>query len=173
MTEKDLTEMTEDEPDVIEGDVEVNRWTEYGHDRVYIDLDDTNREAFIDLQDEELVKDYPGDYRMEIENGVAEITKHWGEDNSKVVTRIELWESEGDGDDDSKDEDDDENGDMEECGNCRSLGSVHGRECPYCNGTGKVEETTCPETCHHALCQSKDEMTEHEQDVEQAIRHGW
>lgn len=96
----DLTELT-DEPEVIEGDAEANRWTNYGKDRVYLNDNDFSGEydAYIDLETGEFVCDYSSDFQMDIEDGTATITKHWvggGEEHSEVVVIVRLFETEDD-----------------------------------------------------------------------------
>ena len=100
MTETGLSEKVEDsEIEVLEGDADADRWTNYGKDRVYLNNNDFSGkfDAYVDLETGEFVCDYSSDFRMEIENGVATVTKHWsasGEDYSEVVVRVRLWSTE-------------------------------------------------------------------------------
>jgi hypothetical protein len=106
MTE--LTELTND-PEVVEGDGEANRWTKYGKDRVYLNDNGFSGkyDAYIDLKTGKFECEYPSDYRMEIEDGTATITKHWsshGEDYSEVVVVVDLFDAEDDDEDNAGDE---------------------------------------------------------------------
>lgn len=115
--ETDLTEQTEDNPEVLEGNAEADRWTNYGKDRVYLNDNDFSGkyDAYIDLQEGEFVCDYSSDFRMEIEEGVATITKHWTEhrhheenvEHSEAIVRVRLWETE-DGEEDATETEDGE-----------------------------------------------------------------
>ena len=97
-----------DDPTVIESDggVEIDRWTKYGKDRLYIDTGTNHSiprkaECYIDLKASELVcetDDVYGsspDVRMNVdEDGVATLTKHWshqGTDHEKTVLVIDLF----------------------------------------------------------------------------------
>ena len=109
--ETDLTEQTEDSPEVLEGNAEADRWTNYGKDRVYLNDNDFSGkyDAYIDLQEGEFVCDYSSDFRMGIEEGVATITKHWtgsGEEHSEVVVRVRLWETEDEEEEDETEAED-------------------------------------------------------------------
>jgi len=119
MTENtELSEKVQDsEIEVIEGDADADRWTNYGKDRVYLNNNDFSGkfDAYVDLETGEFVCDYSSDFRMEIENGVATVTKHWsasGEDYSEVVVRVRLWETEDEEDEETEaeyDTEEDEN----------------------------------------------------------------
>lgn len=105
----ELTEIV-DGPEVIEGSGEANRWQKYGKDRIYLndtDLANTTN-PYIDLQETEFVLGWNDTYgdapdvRMEVEDGLATITKHWsrqGEDYSKTVVLVRLF---GGGDEDDR-----------------------------------------------------------------------
>jgi len=113
----EFSEKVEDsEIEVIEGDADADRWTNYGKDRVYLNNNDFSGkfDAYVDLETGEFVCDYSSDFRMEIENGVATVTKHWsasGEDYSEVVVRVRLWETE---DEEEEEEDETETEDADE-----------------------------------------------------------
>jgi hypothetical protein len=115
MTETELSEKVQDsEIEVLEGDADADRWTNYGKDRVYLNNNGFSGkfDAYVDLETGEFVCDYSSDFRMEIENGVATITKHWsasGEDYSEVVVRVRLWETEEEEEEVEDDAEDDEN----------------------------------------------------------------
>lgn len=105
----DLTELTND-PKVVKGTAEANRWQNYGKDRVYLNNNDFSGkyDAYIDLETGEFVCEYSSNFRMEIEDGTAKITKHWtgnGEEYSKVVVIVDLFET---GDDSKETADDNE-----------------------------------------------------------------
>ena len=82
-TTQDLTEQTEN-PELLEGDGNIDRWTNYGKDRIY--LNDFRKvpntgSAFIDLKNGEVVCEVPNvyshkakhDLEMEIKDNVATI----------------------------------------------------------------------------------------------------
>lgn len=94
----ELTELTDD-PEVIEGNAEANRWTKYGKDRVYLNDNDFSGkyDAYIDLETGEFVCEHSKDFQIEIEDGTATITSNWtakGEEYSEVVVVVELYETE-------------------------------------------------------------------------------
>lgn len=97
-----------DDPTVLEtdGSVEIDRWQNYGHDRLYIDPGSGHSiprkaDCYIDLKEGELVcetDDVYGDspdVRMEAdEDGIVEITRHWtakGNEHKKTVLVIDLF----------------------------------------------------------------------------------
>lgn len=105
---QELTEFTS-EPEVIEGNAEANRWQNYGKDRVYLNDNDFSGkyDAYIDLETGEFVCEYSSDFRMEIEDGTATVTKHWtasGEEYSEVVVVIQLFETENEGEEEEDNE---------------------------------------------------------------------
>jgi len=104
-----MSELTHlvDEPTVLESDgsVEVDHWQKYGHDRLYLDVGTSHAipraaDSYIDLQEGEVVVDMPDhisrspNFELAVDDdGVVSITKHWGDDNSKVVLSIDLFGS--------------------------------------------------------------------------------
>jgi hypothetical protein len=100
----DITHLV-DEPTVVESDgsVEVDRWQKYGHDRLYLDVGTGHAipraaDSYINLQEGEVVVDMPDhisrspDVRLDVDSdGVATVTKHWGDDNSKAILVIDLF----------------------------------------------------------------------------------
>lgn len=96
--ELNLSELVE-EPTVIEGEGEANRWQKYGKDRIY--LNDNNfsgkAKAWIDLQTGKLELgdslQNPPNMIMQIKDGVATISR---EEIDNVYLRVQLWDTEED-----------------------------------------------------------------------------
>ena len=123
----ELSEKVQDsEIEVLEGDADADRWTNYGKDRVYLNNNDFSGkyDAYVDLEAGEFVCDYSSDFRMEIEDGVATITKDWTEhrhheenvEHSEVVVRVRLWETEDEeeeGETEAEDADEDDENETE------------------------------------------------------------
>lgn len=159
-----LTELV-DEPELVEGTGEANRWQNYGKDRIYINDNDFSGkyDAYIDLQTGEFVCDYSSDFQMEIDDGTATITKHWvggGEEHSEVVAVVQLFETEEEAntDDEESECDDGENATVEV-----PIGRVW--ECDTCDFEIKGDSIACRERAReHA-----DEHPDH--DVERCERH--